>query len=118
MSKKDDQKSAEADAAAGTNASASEETTITFLKLKPKPGLLVAKIYTPYKTFFEGDLKSLSALNDTGEFDVLPGHHNFITMLRPCSLRLQLPDKTTKSIPIARGLLHVRENIIIVFLDV
>jgi F0F1-type ATP synthase epsilon subunit len=92
--------------------------TVTFVKLTPKPGQLVVKMYTPYKTFYEGDAVSISALNDTGEFDVLAGHHNFITMLKPCTVMIQLPDKTKKEIPIARGLMHVRSDKVIVFLDV
>ena len=95
-----------------------ESKNITFVKQKPKKGLLLVKMYTPYKTFFEGDAKSISALNDTGDFDVLPGHHNFITMLKPCKVSIQLPDETFKKIPIARGLMHVREDKIVVFLDV
>ena len=90
----------------------------TFLQQKPKSGLLLVKMYTPYKTFFEGDAKSISALNDTGDFDILPGHHNFITMLKPCKVSIQLPDESFKKFPIARGLMHVRGDKIIVFLDV
>jgi F0F1-type ATP synthase epsilon subunit len=48
----------------------------------------------------------------------LPGHHNFITMLKPCDLKVGTPDKKVKSIPIARGLMHVRDDKLIVFLDV
>lgn len=106
---------------AGTTASDTnivDDSKTTFLKLKPKEGLLVIKMYTPYKTYFEGDAKSISALNDTGEFDVLPGHHNFITMLKACKISIQLPDESYKLVPIARGLMHVREDKIIVFLDV
>jgi len=88
------------------------------LQQKPKEGLLIIKMYSPFKTLFEGDAKSISALNDTGEFDVLPGHHNFITMLRPCEASIQLPDGSFKKLPIARGLMHVRDDTIIVFLDV
>lgn len=88
------------------------------IKQDPKPGQLIIKMYSPFKTKFEGDAKSISALNDTGEFDVLPGHHNFITMLRPCEISIQLPDDTFKKIPIARGLMHVKGDKIIVFLDV
>lgn len=85
---------------------------------KPTPGLLRVKIYTPFKTFYEGDARSVSAVNDTGEFDILPTHHNFITMLRPGDVKVETPKKETKIVPIARGLMHVKEDKLIIFLDV
>lgn len=85
---------------------------------KPTPGLLRVKIYTPFKTFYEGDARSVSAVNDTGSFDILPTHHNFITMLRPCDVKVETPKKEEKIIPIARGLMHVKEDKLIIFLDV
>jgi F0F1-type ATP synthase epsilon subunit len=91
---------------------------IGFLQQEPKKGYMLAKIYTPFKTFFEGNAKSISALNDTGYFDVLTGHHNFITMLKACDLKV-LPDEGEEMvIPIARGLMHVRDDRVLVFLDV
>lgn len=114
---KEQEKSSATDAAA-KKPRPSEAKATPFLHQKPKPGLLIVKMYTPYKTFFEGDAKSISALNDTGDFDILPGHHNFITMLKPCKVSIQLPDESFKKFPIARGLMHVRGDKIIVFLDV
>ena len=99
-------------------AEADVASTVTFVKQKPKPGLLRAKIYTPFKTFFEGDAKTISALNESGRFDVLPGHHNFITMLLPCDVKVLTPEDKEKTIPIARGLMHVRDDHLIIFLDV
>lgn len=100
------------------NTEQADPTSNAILKQKPKPKQIVVKMYSPFKTLFEDDAKSISALNDTGEFDVLAGHHNFITMLRPCEVSIQLPDDSFKKFPIARGLMHVRDNRVIVFLDV
>lgn len=98
--------------------SSEQEGEVSFAKLRPKTGWIVVKMYTPYKTYFEGDALSISALNDTGEFDVLPGHHNFITMLKPCTVTIQLPEQSSRKIPIVRGLMHVRKDRVLVFLDV
>jgi F0F1-type ATP synthase epsilon subunit len=94
--------------------------TVTNVDIKPKKGLLRAKIYTPFEMFYEGDAKSVSAVNETGPFDILPGHHNFITMLKACDVIVKLPDekKEPKLIPIARGLMHVKEDSLIIFLDI
>ncbi len=93
-------------------------TSVTAYDAKPTPGLLRVKIYTPFKVFYEGDARSVSAVNETGQFDILPSHHNFITMLRPCDVVVETPKKETKTIPIARGLMHIKEDKLIIFLDV
>ena len=85
---------------------------------KPTPGLLRVKIYTPFKTFYEGDARSVTATNETGQFDVLPSHHNFITMLKAGDVTVVTPKKEIKIIPIARGLMHVKADKLIIFLDV
>lgn len=81
-------------------------------------GMIRAKVYTPFTTYFDGNAYSLSAMNETGTFDVLAGHHNFISMLSPCDIQIQTPEKDIKTIRISRGLLHVRNDFVTVFLDV
>jgi F0F1-type ATP synthase epsilon subunit len=76
-----------------------------------------AKVFAPFTEYFEGDAYSISAVNESGPFDILPKHHNFITMLLPCDLVIQTPEGE-KKFRITRGLMHVRNNKIIVFLDV
>lgn len=78
---------------------------------------IYAKIFAPFKEYYEGECTGISAVNESGPFDVLARHHNFITMLIPCDLIVHLPegDQTFK---ITRGLMHVRNNKVIVFLDV
>jgi F0F1-type ATP synthase epsilon subunit len=78
---------------------------------------LQAKIFAPFKEYFEGECTGISAVNESGPFDILARHHNFITMLVPCNLVVHLPegDQTFK---ITRGLMHVRNSKVIVFLDV
>ncbi len=80
-------------------------------------GMIKAKVYTPFKTYFEGYAYSLSASNDTGTFDILAGHHNFISMLVPCDIQIHT-EENIKTIRISRGLVHVRSDIATVFLDV
>jgi F0F1-type ATP synthase epsilon subunit len=92
--------------------------SVTAYESKPTPGLLRVKVYTPFKTFYEGDARSLTACNETGKFDILPGHHNFISMLIPCDVLVETPEKQIKTIPTARGLLHIKEDKLIIFMDV
>ncbi len=79
--------------------------------------ILRVKVHSPFKVYFEGNAESVSAKNDTGPFDILPKHHNFITLLQAGELTVR-GTEGEKHIRIARGIMHVRENIVNVFLDV
>lgn len=81
-----------------------------------KPTMAV-KVYAPFKVYYEGDAYSVSAVNDTGPFDILPHHHNFLCMLVPCTLVVK-DAKGEKSIKIHRALMHVKSDRIVVFMDV
>ncbi len=76
------------------------------------------KIHSPFEVYFDGDAVSLSAVNETGPFDILPQHHKFLTLLSPSDLIVRLPNGSFKKIAIKRGVMHVKENQTIVFLDI
>jgi F0F1-type ATP synthase epsilon subunit len=80
--------------------------------------VMAVKVYAPFKVYFEGDAVSLTAANETGPFDVLPHHHNFLCMLIPCDLIVKTPEGDTKTIKIARALMHVKAEKVTVFVDV
>lgn len=75
------------------------------------------KIYSPFKIYFSGPATSVSAENDTGPFDVLPKHHHFMTILNPGDITVRNEGKDQKY-RIARGVMHVRDNKVTIFLDV
>ncbi len=76
------------------------------------------KIYSPFKVYFNGPAKSISAENDTGPFDILPKHHNFMTLLNAGEVSVAKTDGGEQKYRIARGVMHVKKNQVIVFLDV
>jgi F0F1-type ATP synthase epsilon subunit len=62
---------------------------------------------------------SISGENATGPFDILPHHHNFISLLRPCELTVRRPNGGAEQrIKISGGIMHVKADRIIVFLDI
>lgn len=79
--------------------------------------IMAVKVYAPFKVYFEGDAYSLSAINATGPFDILPKHHNFLCMLEPCDMVIKSPNGD-KTIKIHRALLHVKAERVVVFMDV
>ncbi|HUC87935.1 MAG TPA: hypothetical protein VMR95_02205 [Candidatus Binatia bacterium] len=76
------------------------------------------KIYSPYKTYFdEVECQSISGVNKTGPFDILPHHHNFMTLVEPCELVIHYPAGIER-IRISRGIMHVKADKVTVFLDI
>jgi F0F1-type ATP synthase epsilon subunit len=76
------------------------------------------KVYSPFKVYFDGYASSLTAVNDTGQFDVLLGHKNFLSLLNPCDIVVRKIDSDQEDFPITRGIIHVENNMVTVFLDV
>ncbi len=81
------------------------------------PTLMHIKVYSPYQVYFDDVATSISAINDTGPFDILKGHHRFLTLLLPCELSI-VTDKGDEKIKISRGIMYVKEDRVTVFLDV
>jgi hypothetical protein len=76
------------------------------------------KVYSPFQTYYDDEAESISAENATGPFDILPRHHNFITLLVPCELDIKSAKGGDKKISITRGVMHVHNNSVTIFLDV
>jgi hypothetical protein len=76
------------------------------------------KVYSPFHDYYYGRAFSVSAENDTGPFDILPRHHNFISLLRPCDLIIRTIREGEQKIIISGGIMHVKADQVIVFLDV
>lgn len=78
---------------------------------------LKVKVASPYQVYYNEPALSISGVNKTGPFDVLAGHHNFITLLEPCELVIRSKNDERK-IRINGGLMHVKADMANVFLDV
>lgn len=96
-----------------------EDETAKSSELDPKkdPTLMRVKVYSPYQTYYDELATSISANNDTGPFDILKGHHRFLTLLTPCELTIAGRNGEEK-IKISRGIMYVKEDRVTVFLDV
>ena len=75
------------------------------------------KVYAPFKVYFDGIAKSVSAVNDTGPFDILPKHHNFMTLINSGEV-VVMTDKGEEKFKITHGIMHVKADDVVVFLDV
>jgi len=92
------------------------ETSVARAKSSARD-ILKVKVWSPFRTYYDGEATSISGINATGTFDILPKHHSFITLLEPCDLMLQTRDGEFK-IKISGGVMRVHSNIVVVFLEV
>jgi F0F1-type ATP synthase epsilon subunit len=76
------------------------------------------RIYSPFRDYYDGPAFSVTAENATGPFDILPKHHNFISLLLPCDLIVRTAGKAYQKIRISGGIMHVKADRVIIFLDV
>jgi F0F1-type ATP synthase epsilon subunit len=86
------------------------------LMVDGKPAMII-KIYSPFRVYFDDKAYSISAINATGPFDILPRHHNFISLLSACELKVAGVEGD-KRIRISGGLMQVKSDTVKVFLDV
>jgi F0F1-type ATP synthase epsilon subunit len=84
----------------------------------PPKGQMFIKVYSPYKVYYDGLGTSISAENDTGPFDILVGHHRFLTLLSSCTIEVRVIEGEGKQIQIERGIMYVKQDRVTVFLDV
>lgn len=85
--------------------------------LKSEGKTMYVKVYAPFHTYFDGLAESISAVNETGPFDILPKHHNFMTLLSQGDIVVRT-DRGEEKISINRGIMHVKADDVVVFLDV
>lgn len=83
-------------------------------------GKIWIKVYSPYQVYYDSQAASISAVNETGPFDILGHHHKFLTLLVPCEIVIRNGDDEDdmQKIKIARGVMFVKEDRVTVFLDI
>lgn len=70
----------------------------------------------PFKVYYEGPAYSLSAKNKVGEFDILPGHADFFSMLTNCDVIIDTENEPV-SFAITNGILTVRDDDVMLFVN-
>lgn len=87
-------------------------------ELKDQNGkpIMEIKVYSAFKSYYEDIGYSISAVNHTGPFDILPRHHNFMTLIKPGELKIAT-SSGDQTIQVGQGLMHVKADKVVVFLD-
>lgn len=69
----------------------------------------------PFELYYDGEATSLTAANKVGEFDILPGHADFFSVLRPCEILIENDTKEPTKFEISGGIVTVRDNEVMLF---
>lgn len=70
----------------------------------------------PFHLYYEGTASSVSGTNKVGEFDVLPGHADFFSMLLPGEIIIETEREPIK-FEISSGIITVRDNEVLLFVN-
>ena len=118
MSDVDDKKALDAQQIVKSEAEQQQDKAVEDYSKQPGELSMQVKVHSPFNEYYDGPAFSVSAENATGPFDILPKHHNFISLLLPCDLTIRTVSKGEQKIRISGGIMHVKADELIVFLDV
>ena len=68
----------------------------------------------PFQIYYEGNAQSVSAINAVGDFDILPGHADFFSILVPGEVIIETGSEPVK-FNISNGIVTVRNNEVLLF---
>ena len=71
----------------------------------------------PFGIYYEGPADVVSAVNRVGQFDILPGHADFFSILESGDIIIENDSKPI-NINIKNGIITVRDNEVMLFLNI
>ena len=80
--------------------------------------LLHVRIVSPKKVIFEGDVLSVSSVNSSGKFDILPFHANFLTLIENKPIYVRKPNKEMLTFNFAMAIIYNRESRVDIYTDI
>jgi F0F1-type ATP synthase epsilon subunit len=82
------------------------------------PKLLKVLILAPKKTIFSGDVIAVSSKNSSGNFDILPEHANFITLVENQPITIRMPDNKRLTFNFPVSIIYNSSNIVKIYTDI
>ena len=78
---------------------------------------LQCRVVSAREEIYTGEISMLIATGSEGEVGILAGHTPLITLLKPGSMRIQLPDGSEEVIYVSGGVLEVQPKLVTVLAD-
>lgn len=82
------------------------------MKSSLRPLSVIAR--APFEIYYEGPAQSVSATNAVGDFDVLPGHADFFSVLQPGEVIIETGGDPI-SFRLTNGIITVRGDEVMLF---
>lgn len=70
----------------------------------------------PFHIYYEGPADAVTATNKVGQFDILPNHADFFSILSPGEVLIETKDKSI-DFDISNGIIAVRDNEVMLFVN-
>lgn len=83
-----------------------------------KKQTLHLRIVSPRGVIFEGEAGSVSSKNSVGDFDILPQHANFITIVENQPISVKKTDDTQEDFHFDLAIIYTRNNQVNVYTDI
>lgn len=71
----------------------------------------------PFNVYYEGEAQAVTAVNKVGQFDILPGHADFFSVLIPCDIIIETNASEPITFNINNGIITVRDNEVMLFVN-
>ncbi len=84
---------------------------------QPSSDQLTVIARNPFHIYYEGPARMVSAANEVGKFDILPGHADFFSVMTPGDVIIET-DKNNITFPIHNGIISVRSDEAILFINI
>jgi F0F1-type ATP synthase epsilon subunit len=70
----------------------------------------------PFHIYYEGAASVVTATNSVGQFDILPGHADFFSVLIPCEVTIET-DQDVINFNVNNGIVAVRDGEVTLFVN-
>jgi len=79
---------------------------------------LQVRIISPKKILYNDRAVSISSTNSAGNFDILPGHANFLTLVENNPILIKKPDNQTLKFNFPLAIIYTYNNRVSIFTDI
>ena len=86
------------------------------MKQKAEPQQLSVIARAPFHIYYEGEAQAITAANTVGEFDILPGHADFFSVLIPGEIIIETGEDPV-NFSITNGIVAVRGDEVMLFVN-
>jgi F0F1-type ATP synthase epsilon subunit len=87
------------------------------MSAKPAAKELLVSARAPFHIYYEGPALVVSAANNVGKFDILPGHADFFSIINPGEVVIETNADNVVNIPISGGIIGVRNDRVLLFVN-